>query len=414
MGLFSRKKENLVPVNKEERASGLGLLFNHSYGNSMEMKLSAVYCATNQISNSVAMLGVNIIKDENGDKRRVPHQLSDILNLKVDGVHTHFMFFKQLIESVILKGNGYALIIRDDKLNVEKLIYLNPDFVTVIPSATGAPPKYLVAGYGTVEAINMIHLYMHCDSEGNGISLIKYAANTLKSSNAAERQAENYFQNGGSLNGILNAAQTLTKEQVKQIRESWQQAFSSDGSGIAVLGQGLQYTPISVNPADQQLLESRQFGILEIARFFCIPPSKLMIWDDVSYNALEYSQLIYLTDTIQPYVQMIKDEFSTKLFKPSQVGKFFVDFDFTSLLVSDSASKVKYYTDLIKNGILTLNEARSSLGFEKLDTEVGDVHWMQLSYASAEKIAAGEYTKQNAQAQTQNTDNAAKNQEQEK
>ena len=408
MGIFNRKVKDTLP--QEERAnSGLGLLFNKSYGNALDMKLSAVYCATNQISNSVAMLGVNIIKDENGDRKKVKHQLDGILNLKVDGVHTHFMFFKQLIESVILKGNGYALIIRDDQLNVEKLVYINPDYVNVIPSTGDNPPKYLVAGYGTVEAINMIHLYMHCDEVGNGISLLKYAYYTLNSVADAEHLAGNYFANGGSLNGILSAAQTLTKDQVKQIRDSWKQAMSTDGSGIAVLGQGLSYTPISVNPADQQLLESRAFGILEIARFFCIPPSKLMVWDDVSYNALEYSQLVYLTDTVQPYVQMIKDEFSSKLFKPSQIGKLFVDFDFTSLLISDNQSKVKYYGDMVKNGLMSPNEARTQLGLERIPEELGgDSYYMQLSYSTMENIKSGKLLKGQQQNQTQDVDNNQK------
>lgn len=405
MGIFSRKAKPVGQV-EERSTQGLGLLFNKSYGESTDMKLSAVYCATNQISNSVAMLGVNIIKDENGDRKKIRHQLDGILNLKPDGIHTHFILFKQLIESVILKGNGYALIIRDDQLNVEKLVYLNPDYVTVLPQVNG-PNKYSVAGFGTVDAVNMIHLYMHCDELGNGISLLQYAYYTIRGNADAEKQARNYFANGGSLNGILSAAQTLDREKVKQIRDSWQQAFSSDGAGIAVLGQGLTYSPISVNPADQQLLESREFGIMEIARFFCIPPSKLMVWDEVSYNALEYSQLVYLTDTIQPYVQMLKDEFSLKLFKPSQIGKLFVDFDFTSLLITDNQSKVKYYGDMVKNGLMSINEARTQLGMERIPEEIGgDSFYMQLSYTTLENIKNGALLKDKSQ--TQAVDNQVK------
>lgn len=404
-----RRKQTVTPVNVEER-KGLGLLFNSisSYSNTAAMKLSAVYCATNQISNSVAMLPLDIIKFDNGVKRKVKGTLWELLNLKPDQNHNHFQFLKQLVESVILRGNGYAYITRDEQLNVKSLQYINPDFVTPMPQPDGRM-KYIVAGLkDAVDQVNMIHLYMHCDEQGNGISLLKYAYNTLESNNAAEKQAKDYFTNGGSLNGILKASATLTKDQKEQVRDSWNQAFTGNHNGVAILPQGLEYQPISVDPADQQLLESREFGIVEIARWFCIPPSKLMIWNDVSYNALEYSQLIYLTDTVLPYTEMILNEFNTKLFKPSQIGKYEIDFNYTKLIVASNDSKVKYYTDLLKNGILSLNEVRDSLGYDPIEGEEGDARFIQLSYATVKDIAEGKYIKQNAQGQNQNVDNQAK------
>ena len=92
--LFKRNRKP-APVDIEER-KGLGLIFNNltSYGSSAAMKLSAVYCATNQISNSVAMLPLDIIKWDNGVKRKVRGNLWDILNLKPDQNHTHFQFLQ--------------------------------------------------------------------------------------------------------------------------------------------------------------------------------------------------------------------------------------------------------------------------------------------------------------------------------
>lgn len=409
--LFKRKQVEAAPVDIEER-KGLGLLFNatSSYGNSAAMKLSAVYCATNQISNAVAMLPIKVVKYDGFNRKTVKVQLSDLLNLKPDSNHTKFIFMKQLIECVILKGNGYALIKRDEQLNVVGLQYIDPDFVTPMPQPDGTM-KYIVAGLSAaVDAVNMIHLYMHCDEQGNGISLIRYAMNTMASNSAAEKQAQNYFSNGGSLNGILQASATLTKEQKGQIKDSWNQAFTGEGhSGVAILPQGLEYKPISVNPADQQLLESREFGILEIARWFCIPPSKLGVWKDVSYNALEYAQLIYLTDTIQPYVEMLVNEFNIKLFKPSQIGKMGIEFDFTRLLIADNTSKVKFYSDMVKNGLMSPNEARAELGLERIDAALGgDDYYMQLSYSTLKNIASGAMIKGQQQSQVQAVDNQAK------
>lgn len=195
----------------------------------------------------------------------------------------------------------------------------------------------------------------------------------------------------------------MTNDQKEQIRNSWNSAFGGENkTGIAVLPAGLQYTPISVDPKDGQLLESREFNVYTVARWLNIPPSKLFEMGDVSYNSMEFSQLEYLQGTIGPYATLIQDEFNRKLFKPSQVGKYKIDMDFTALMSTNKQAEAEYYRAMITNGILTLNEVREKLNYEPVD-EIGDIHWVQLSYANAKKIADGSYTKQNAQDPSSNT-----------
>ena len=118
--------------------------------------------------------------------------------------------------------------------------------------------------------------------------------------------------------------------------------------------------------------------------------------------------MTYLADTILPYAEMILDEFNTKLFKPSQIGKYEIGFDYTKLIVANNESKVKYYTDLLKNGVLSLNEVRDALGYDPIEGEEGNARFIQLSYATVKDIAEGKYIKQNSQSQNQNVDNQAK------
>ena len=44
------------------------------------------------------------------------------------------------------------------------------------------------------------------------------------------------------------------------------------GLKIAVLEEGMKYTPISISPDQAQFLETRKFQINEIARIFRVPP----------------------------------------------------------------------------------------------------------------------------------------------
>lgn len=407
MGLFSRNKKTEGSV-VEERSVNLGaLMFNggSGYGATGAMKLSAFYCGVNQISNAVAMLPIDIVKYDSDEKRPIEHPLWQILNLSPDSKYNHFNVFKMAIEAVIIKGNAYFYIERDEKLNVKALRYLNPDLVCPVVQKDGSV-KYTVTGFkSAVDAVNMIHLWMHIDDQYNGIPLLRYAYNTLKGAYDAEAAAAKFYRGGAGLNGILKANATLTNEQKKQIRESWNQAFSNEGNGIAVLPAGLDYQSVQVSPEDAQMLESREFTITEIARFLNISPIKLFQLDEVSYSSMESTQLYFLSDTIAPYCAMIEEEFNRKLFKPSEVGEIGVHFDFSQALSTNRQAEGEYYRMMLTNGIMSINEIRGKIGLPKISSSAGDVHFVQISYGTAEDIAAGKYIKQNKQVQSTQQDN---------
>ena len=412
--IFSRKQE--VAVQPEERSWGMGLGFNNisTYQTTQSMRLSAVYAATNMISNSCALLPIKIVRYNGDRKEEIKHSLYDVLNLHPDSKHNHFNWMKLLIESVILRGNGYAYIVRDEKLNVVSLELLNPDYVTPMLQPDGSV-KYLVVGFDhAVDAMNMIHLYQHIDETFNGISTIKFASMAIGASYDAEEHSDQFFKSGAGLMGVLKASAPLTDAQKKQIAESWEKSIShTRGGGVAIIPQGLDFQSISVSPEDSQLLETRQYNIVEICRFFNISPVKLFDLSHVSYSTLEQTSLSYLQDTILPFTQLMEDEFNRKLFKPSQVGNIGVDFDFSVLIQTDKKSESEYYRTLITNGVISINEARNKLGLTPIEGDEYDAHFLQLSYGTVRNINEGLYIKNNPQDATGEikVDNNAKEKE---
>ncbi len=343
------------------------------------------------------MLPIDVVNYDQDEKRPIQHPLWKVLNLSPDNKYNHFNVFKMAIESVILEGNAYFYIVRDDKLNVKELRYLNADFVQPLLQPDGSV-KYIVAGFpAAVDAGDMIHLWQHIDESYHGLSVIRYAYNALTNAADATSTAGKFFRGGAGLNGVLKASATLTNDQKKQIRDSWSDAFGTTGNGVAVIPQGIDFQPVSVNPKDAQLLDAMEwFGVNEIARFFNISPIRLFQLDEVSYSSMESTNLAYLQDTILPYCIMIEEEFNRKLFRPSEVGKKGVHFNFSRAMQTNRKDQAEYFRTLLTNGILSLNEVRGEMGLERLDGPEGDAHYMQLSYASARDIAEGKYIKQNA------------------
>lgn len=401
--IFRRKQTPTETVNEKEERSfwgDLGLTYGTftSYSSSKAMKLATAYACTNIISNAVALLPIKVKKYVDGKMIDIDHPLKKVLNLIPNKKFNHFDLFKLLTESIILNGNGYLYIERDERLNVKALHLLDPNYVQPMPQEDGTV-KYIVAGMDSaVDSVNMIHLFMHCDEMFNGISLLKYASQTLNAAWDTEDQADKFFKRGAGLLGVLKASAPLTDAQKTQIALSWDKSINkTSGGGVAILPQGLDFQSISVNPQDAQLLESRQYNVIDICRFFNVSPLKVFDYSNMSYSSLEQVSLSFMQDTILPYAQLFEDEFNRKLFKPSEVGKYYIGFDFNSIIGTDKKTEAEYYRTLVTNGLITITEARERLGFGPLDGDEYNQTYMQLSYGSVKNISDGLYIKQNPQ-----------------
>ena len=222
-----------------------------------------------------------------------------------------------------------------------------------------------------VEPIDMIHLVKNSYDGVNGLSVLSYAARTLKTSNATEQSAMSFFDNGCNLGGIIKVQGQLTGKQKDDIRASWAQAYANGGRGVAVLQGNMDYQNIQISSKDAQMIESRQFNVQDIARFFGISPVLLGDLSHVSYNTLEAVQQDFLIHCLQAYITMIENEFNRKLLKPSE-RKLTIILETNEILRTDKAAQANYYSTMLTNGIMSINEVRKELGYNPI--EEGDKH----------------------------------------
>lgn len=139
----------------------------------------------------------------------------------------------------------------------------------------------------------------------------------------------------------------------------------------------MDFQPVTVSPADAQLLETRQFNVIDVCRFFGVSPVKAFDLSKSSYSTVEATQLAFLTDTLSPMLEKIELEFERKLYKPSERESIDVRFDTSVLLRADKASLASYYNQLFQIGAITPNEIRKALDLPAL--EDGDQSFVQVS-----------------------------------
>lgn len=384
MSLFSWfKKEKPV----EERSMfGDYLLYNSAstYANNKAMLLSAVYRCTEVISDSVAQLPLEPYRiDSDGCKIKfTSHPTYNLLNREPNKNMSKFTFLKTMVVSMLLTGNAYALIERDEKGNAKALYYIPTELVTILkPQTITDTISYSITGMkNVVEDCNMIHILNFTSDGYEGVSTLTYARKTLGLAMDAEANAEGFFKGGANVAGILKSNAPLTTKQKESLKSSWNSAFNGNTgtpNGVAVLDADLDFQAVTVNPSDAQLLETRQFNVIDICRFFGVSPVKAFDLTKSSYNTIEQMQLAFLTDTLQPLLEKFEGEFQRKLYKPSEKDNITVRFSTAPLLRADKQSQANYYNTLFQMGVMTINEIRQELDLPHLEN--GNTSFVQVN-----------------------------------
>ena len=355
---------------------------------SQPMLLSAVYRCVDLVSDSLAVLPCEVFRlDGDGFRTRDrQHPASWLLEAEPDGDMTAYTWFKTMVASMLLTGNAYALIDRDSDGRPQELKYIPSAkvWVTWIKDRNGLTRKrYQVAGLSRlVDPYDMIHV-LNFSYDGNiGVSTLEHARQTLALATENEEHASGFFKSGAQLSGVLNVEGRLNKEQKRAIYETWTERM--DGGGVAVLEGNMKYQPVSISPKDSQLLESRQFAVIDICRFFGVSPVKCFDLSKSSYSTVEATQLEYLTDTVQPVIRRFEDEFNRKLFLPSERGNMEVRFDTAAILRTNKSEQGQYLRDMMYAGAYTPNEIRREIGMHRV--EGGDEALVQVNMARLRDI----------------------------
>lgn len=388
--LFKRNQQTVEPeqraVEKEESVFGLALNYNgySTYKTSLALNLSTVYRCVEVISNGVASLPVKLYRiDGKGFKFELNDDLSYVLNKKPNEKMNSFTFYKLIVKDILMAGNAYALIIRKGG-KVTGLQYVPAGLVSPIDRIDHI--EYMVTGIkGTVRQEDILHFMNFTDNGVYGISVLTYARRTLGIADYGENAAENFYKSGGCTTGFLKFEGPSSGAQRQEILSAWNQATGgvrNQPNGIPVLPANVNYTQLSVNPSDAQLLESREFSVVDICRFFGVSPTKCFDLTHASYNNSEMAELAFLNDTLRPILTKIEIEMETKLFKKGE--NLDIKFDVSELLRTDKKSQAEWFTKMFNLGVLSPNDIRKELDMDEV--EGGDIHVAQVNLTSIKNL----------------------------
>ena len=358
----------------------------------MAMKISAVYRAVNLISSGLASLRLeykrkdrvkNYFKVYDTASGRVMNWL---LGVEPNERMNSFTMFRNLVTGILLRGNAYIYPDRDELGNVRALYLLSPDSVVYDVYSNLYHVADAVNGiYRTLTCHEILH-FKNVSRDGGytGVSTIRYAAQTLGIAATADEETLKRFATGGRFKAILKNSTSVRgfgeyqDEQLKGHGTDLQDAINR-GDDILVVKGDAEVSPLSMTSADMQFLESRKFTIREIARFFNVPPSKLMDDSNSNYKSVEVSNIAFYAEALQPIVEEIEREFQAKMLNVHTYGDYKFKFNLKSLYALDLESKAKWDSSRLQNGQVSVNDLRRENDIEPVDK--GDDVYLSVNFA---------------------------------
>lgn len=347
------------------------------------MQMTAVYSCVRILSEAVAGLPLHLYKytDSGGKAMALDHPLYHLLHDEPNPEMSSFVFRETLMTHLLLWGNAYAQIIRNGKNEIVALYPLMPNKMSVDRDESGH--LYYTHYRGSDEAIKNKEFavtlppsdVLHIPGLGFdglvGYSPIAMAKNAIGMAIACEEYGAKFFANGAAPGGVLEHPGTIKDPQ--RVRESWQSTFGGSGNAnkIAVLEEGMKYTPIGISPEQAQFLETRKFQINEIARIFRVPPHMVGDLEKSSFSNIEQQSLEFVKYTLDPWVIRWEQSIQRSLLSADEKSRYFVKFNLEGLLRGDYQSRMNGYAIGRQNGWMSANDIRELENLDRIPEEDG-------------------------------------------
>lgn len=362
------------------------------------MCLPTVYRCVDILSGTVAMMPLKYKRRAEGDLYKVfeDSPTSDMLSGMANDQQTFFDLMGAVVAQRLLLGNAYLLphwrageVYALTLLDANTVTYDRTERVYRVNDYLNG----IVADYKPSQIVHIKNRSL--DGGYTGVSTIQYAARTLSLSATADSQTLDGLSSGNTQRGIVtgaNVVQGLGAVQdsfMENVANRLSKDFSS-GKAIVEVPGTVEFKPLSITPADAQLLETRKFSPYDICRFFGVHPEMVFVsgGNTSTYKNNSTSQLSFYQQTLAPILRQISTEMSCKLIPASLRRKYKLEYDLDDVFVSDLKSRGEYYERAIGSGILTPNEVRIKEGREPIAG--GDVTFMSCNVFRLDGTGGGD------------------------
>jgi len=383
--------QNNIPLNDSQ--AFLEMLHNGPY-NSIRavdphkaMRCSAVFACVRLISGAIASAPLLIYKQTDTGREVAKHPFQKLLSLRPNEHMTASTFWKVMAMQKVLNGNAYAAIMRVGKAGrpVALIPFRSPRVAVYQAYELHMDEKYGVDPHRLYYAVtwdngtqsvfdrdDILHI-PNINFDGKvGMSTVAAGAQAMGLALSAEESAAKLFENGMVSQLALTYPQKLTADAQDKLREHLANRYQGAGNHHRplILTEGGKAEKLALNAEDAQLLETRQFSVIDIARFFGVPPVMIGETEKTSSwgSGVEQMARWFVMFTLNDHLTDIEQEVAVKLFPNSD---FRAEFDETELTRGDTKTRAEYFKAALGGtqnpGWMTQNDVRQAEGLSPMD-----------------------------------------------
>ena len=317
-----------------------------------------IFSVVTRLSNSMATLPLKLYKNY-----EVTHNASsDVLINDPNPNMTGFEFIRNLETARNEKGNGYALIERNIRLQPTRLTLINPDYVVPIIESETKELWYEILGEDGnryyVHNMEMLHVKHIVGSNSlKGISPIKVLSNANEFDKAVREFSLKEMQSA-PMSFILKYGANVDSEKRQRVIEDFKR-FYKDNGGILFQEPGVEINELERKYVAADTFVTERITRSRVANVYNIPVTMLNDTEGQSYSSNEQLMRMYVDLTLMPIVRQYEQEFNRKLLTPAErKAGYYFKFNTKALLRADTATQADYYTKAIRSGWLSQDEIR--------------------------------------------------------
>jgi HK97 family phage portal protein len=316
------------------------------------LRLSTVWGCVRLLADSVSTLPLHVFRGDD----RAPIPTPPLLQRPSADFPELADWLWAVMASLLLRGNAWGVITDRSGAGMlpAQVDLVHPDRVAVTTNGNGTQ-TIRIAGepYNRADLLH-VKAYLFPGSM-LGLSPIAYARESVGLGLASERYGSKFFGDNAVPSGVLVTDQDLKPGRVEEIKQRWE-ARHKGRRGIAVLGNGAKFQPITIAPDEAQFIQTQKFNVATICRFYGVPP-EMMAGETAgheAYTSPEMRGTDFLTFSLRPWLYRVERAISSQLLPSTQTAKFNAG-GFVRATLRD---RYEAHRIGIEAGFLTRNEAR--------------------------------------------------------
>jgi len=313
------------------------------------LRLSAVWACVRLLSDTISTLPIDAYR------RGAQITLPPLLVSPAAGLSREEWVY-QLVVSLLLRGNAYGLITARTGATMRpaQVELVHPDSVAVHVTPDGRI-EFRRRGV-ELDPADVWHVRAYSfPGSAVGLSPVEYARQSIGLGLASQRFGVQFFEDGAHPSGLLTSESAMSRETAHEAKERFIQSFRGNREP-AVLGQGVKYQQIQINPEEAQFLDTQKFSVSQVARIFGVPAEMIggETGHSMTYVNSEAQALDYLRYSVSPWLVRLERALERLLSSGTSVK-----FNPNAILRATTSERFAAYQVALDAGFMTVDEVRA-------------------------------------------------------